>query len=468
MCRSLLPKEVTWYSLRSISSGSKDDEKGHHDKNVDAEKEITDKETPGKLELPNYEQLASRVLNSKQKKIHRKSNRTLLLPRVNSTDHLGQDEVQTEGLFAGYKPLFLGNSSIDMKTPELLDGLFSSLTKIKKATDDSKNGEIDVQDILEDMQKSEPLNASMRYENGKKPIIPWDASISGMMYNDQPFKGVPRTIVGKLKPFKLMRIEKKSKPKIKAHEMIKMQVYNSKINDEPEMVDMFQKSSCKSYHPNKTTVAASAQRKHYMEMTNYALKFKFVKSDRHVFKTDVDKLNRFLAKEFHKLTKLTIHSQFTECQLPLYIYVDKSISSKSVFQNFLRKRIMNHIEPLLTTILSSYDTEEQARKFKFRVMIKVNTIVKDLSEYLPSVYFTGDVIDCILHPSPILGFGRIHWLKPTKRHNVFWGRNADNDFVFNLKKDYRITRSGVRYMKYPINLHWKTFGDAFTEWDYFT
>lgn len=436
------------------------------------------------LSMPNYQEFASEILKGKDdakskqptnagwatEESNPKAKKSLLVPHVPNTDYIPHSEIQTEGLFAGYKPLFLGNSSLDEKRADVLDGLFTSLTKIKKGTS-APNGEINVQEILDDLQKDDTME-TLKEKSHKKPVIPWDASISGMVYNDQPFKDVPRNVVGKLKPFKLLRIERRNKKDGKSDGMIKMKVHNPKIDDEPEVVDLLHENQRNKFNQKfgttDTDVVIDSRKKYEIEKVNYAHKHKFIKSDQHIFKTDVDKLNRFLAKEFYKLTKLTLYSEFKDYHLPLYIYVDKSISSKRIFQSFLRKRILNNITPLLTTICSSYPTEEQAEKFKSRVLIKIDTIVKDLSEYLPSVYFTGDVVDCILHPSPIPGFGRIHWLKPTKRHNVFWGKNIDSDFVFNLNKEYKVTRSGVRYMSYPINLHWKTFDAAFTEWDYFT
>ncbi|SCV05145.1 LANO_0H01046g1_1 [Lachancea nothofagi CBS 11611] len=400
-----------------------------------------------------------------------KNNRTpgFLVPKVNSTDHIQQDEVHTEGLFAGHRPLFLGELSVKTATSSgNLDGIFSTITKIKKVTDETKSSEIDIQGIISDL-KSDDIHVSFDKSGAaKKPVIPWDASISGMVYNDEPFKDIPRTVVGRLKPFKLMRIERKNKgTKFKAPELIKLKFHNSKIDDEAQLIDINQKNHKKLTNAEYCDTMTRARHEYHAIIKSLS-QFKFIRSDQHVFKTDVDKLNNLLVKEFHKTANLSIDSEFLRNQLPFYIYIEKSLSSKLLFQRFLKKRISYHIDPLLKSILGSYGTEDQAQKFEKRIRLKVNTITQDLSDYLPSVFFTGDVVDCVSHASPVSGFGRLHWLKSTKRRKSIWGKNIENDYVLNVNENYRMTRSGVKYMKYPISLHCKTFREAFTEWEYYT
>ncbi|KAM3165291.1 MIOREX complex component 6 [Lachancea thermotolerans] len=390
-----------------------------------------------------------------------------LVPKVHSTDHIKQDEIHTEGLFAGNKPLFLGELSLSFKRPSgALDGIFGTLTKIKRATDDGGDQEIDVQGIINDLQTGDKDISSGEKSAAKRPVIPWDASISGMVYNDQPFKQVPRGVVNKLKPFKLLKIERKSKSgNSQDHELVKMKVHNSKVNDELQLVDLNRGATRRPPTLELNDSAGKAKR-FYTDESKSLTQFKFIRSDQHVFKTDVDKLNNLLVKEFLKRTKLKIDSEFRDNQLPLYIYINKTLSSNALLQRFIRKRVKDHISPLFTTILSSYEREDEAKKFEKRIQLRVNSLVEDLAEYFPSVFFAGDIVDCVHHPSPVPGYGRLYWLKPGKRHKVIWGRNSESDFVFNLSNTYRITRSGVRYMKYPINIHYRTFHQAFTEWEY--
>ncbi|CEP64697.1 Mrx6p LALA0_S13e00936g [Lachancea lanzarotensis] len=389
-----------------------------------------------------------------------------LVPKVGSTDHIQQDEVHTDGLFAGHKPLFLGNASTEPRgSRNNIKTIFSTLTKVKKVTEGSTS-EIDVQGIINDLKSDDSSSeTAVNYEGIKKPIIPWDASISGMVYNDEPFKAVPRTVVDRLRPYKLIRVERKSKSaKFKAPKMIKMKFHNAKINDETFLVDI---SQPRNRNPAKTrsTEPVSKSKEKFTQFNSSLNQFKFIRGDQHIFKTDVTKLSTFLAKEFQKATKLTVDTEFTRNELPLYIYIQNTISSKMLLKRFLLGRIVDHTNPLLRTILSSYGNSQYGVKFEQRVRSKINSMVNDISEYLPSIYFSGNSIDCVSGPSPVAGFGRLHWLNYTKRHRVLWGSNIDNDFVFNIDEHYKMSRNGVRYMKHPISLHCRTFYEAFTEWE---
>lgn len=408
-----------------------------------------------------------------------RSKKHLIVPRVPSTDYIPAPEVQTEGLFAGYRPLFLGNSTFrGEKRSNALDNFFTSFANLKVVEESKRSDEVNVQDIIEDLKRDTQDTLQNSKGKNRKPIIPWDASISGMVYNDESFKNVPRNVVSRLKPFKMVRVEKKSQQKNtsgRTTNMIKMKVHNSKVTDETEMINLFSvcatRKSAQTWNHHYSAAskesALNARKNYERVMKNYAHRHKFIKSDQRVFKTDVDKLNRLLAKEFHKQTNLSLNTVFGENFLPLYIYVDKSISSRRLFRQFLNKKIMEHINPVLSTILSSYEGKDQAEKFQAKIKLKIRNIVRELSEYLPSVYFTGESVDCILHPGPIASFKRIHWLKPNKRRCIFWGKNIDMDYVFNTNGDYNVTRSGLKYMRYPVNLNWKTFDAAFSEWDYF-
>lgn len=400
------------------------------------------------------------------------------VPRVPSTDYIPSKEVQTEGLFAGYRPLFLGKSSIRPETNmNALDNFFTSFASVKITNDSKSSGEIDMQDILEDLRRD---NAQMNLKNSKgknrKPIIPWDASISGLVYNDHPFRDVPKDVVSKLKPFKMVRLERvnESKRITPAPKMIRLKFHNSNVSDEPEMVNLLNVHDNRKYSRSGNVEISEADHNLFRrsrlnyekELKTLAFKHKFIKSDRKIFKSESDKLNRMLAKEFHRQTKLSIRNEFSDSPLPLYIYVNKSFLSRRLFRSFLRKWLMEHVEPVLSTILASYENEERAKRFHAKVKLKVENMVHEVSKHIPSVYFTDNTVDCVVQSSPVPGFKRMHWLKPTRRHTLFWGKNVDKDYLFTLDGNYNITRSGVKYMRYPNNLTCRTFDEAFSEWDY--
>ncbi|CCE92314.1 Mrx6p TDEL_0E00710 [Torulaspora delbrueckii] len=405
--------------------------------------------------------------------------RNYLLPRVPSTDYIPNTEVQTEGLFAGYRPLFLGNSSLRPETrTNALDNFFTSFANLKVTSESKNSAEEEVQDVIEELKRdSAQLNLKNSKGKNRKPIIPWDASISGMVYNDHSFKDVPKSVVSKLKPFKMVKLERagESKKNNKAPDMIKMKFHSSKISDEPEMINILTVHNSRKHPRSRDTDSSKAhhdslidsRRNYEKELKGFAYKHKFIKSDQKILKNEADKLNRMLAKEFYKQTNLSIKTEFSGNILPLYIYVDKSIVSRRLFRSFLKKQLTTHMEPVLSAILASYDNQEWADRFHAKVKLKINKLVCEIPNFLPSVYFTGPSVDCVIHSSPVPGFKRMHWIKPTKRRTVFWGKNIDMDYFFNLNGNYTVTRSGVKYMRYPVNLQWRSFSAAFSEWDYF-
>lgn len=415
------------------------------------------------------------IMNGSNAQGHTKAR--LLVPRVPSTDYITAPEIQTEGLFAGYRPLFLGNSPIgDKRSSGPLDNFFTSFANLKLTENSERVGEVNVQEVIEDLKRDVPSKyMSNSKGRNRKPIIPWDASISGMVYNDEPFKHVPNNVVSKLKPFKIVRIERKSEQKNPGPDMVRMKVHNSKVNDEPEMINIFnahakrRKSNGSVWNEGGSVTGdtyETARRKYDREINHFNDKHKFIRSDQRVTKQDIDKLNRLLVKELHKLTNLAVSTDFKEMPLPLYIYVDKSIYAKKSFRRAMKKRILDHIQPVLSMTLSAYGIEESAKRFERKIRARVKNTVRDLSECLPSAYFTRESVDCVVGLSPIQGFKRMHWLKPRKRNNVLRGKNFDMDYMFTLDGTFNVTRSGVKYMRYPVTLNCTSFDEVFSEWDY--
>lgn len=433
------------------------------------------KEKNHKVEMKGhkYKDLAKEVLKSKkdeEKKIL-KGKRSLMVPQVARTDYIPQADIETEGLFAGYKPLFLGNSPLDSKSNDaILDGLFSSLKKLKNAQVNSDNNtvEIDVTEVLDELKKD---NDELQKLHDKTPKIPWDASISGLVYNDEPFKGVPRSVVSKLKPFKLVKVEKMPKKHATKSEKIKLEFHNPKIKDDTTFVDLIQEVATNHKKGNThgttaTEVVLNSRHKYETQKMDYAYKFQFVESDQRAFKNEVAKFTRLFSKEFMRRSNIRLMSDFKENYLPLYIYMDRSLQSRKRFQAFLYKRIWDYVDPLLNTMLPTFRTKEQSKKFENRIKLRIQSSVRDISEMIPSVYFTSATVDCLLHPSPVPGFGRIHWLNKRRRQNIFYGKQIGFDSYSAVNLRDRFNKVGKTYINYPVSLHWKTFNTAFSEWEH--
>ncbi|CAI4049551.1 hypothetical protein SUVC_14G0380 [Saccharomyces uvarum] len=503
-----LRHNMTRVSCRNISSkGGGRDEKGDCSEDKDTSKDLG--RVPSKLKRaysggkvveeadPHASSLSQQrkqlldISSSGRQKTTTGSNLHLLVPKVASTDHIPKKEVNTEGLFAGYRPLFLGNSSFpsDVRKGKNFHDLDEVLPNIQLVDASEKDGKLNVQEIIEDLQRTSLRESISNMEQSssshkRRPVIPWDASISGMVYNDMPFKHIPKNVVSKLKPFKLVRVERKSNSKNgKKPSMIKLQFHNRRINDTLEFVNLYrnkthlhesfyhaktyQESEYSNTNTNRRQKLLKARSDFEHKLKNYAYKHTFIKNDQELFRNELAKLNKVLAREFKKLTKLSIHNEFKREHLPLAVYVSKSNGTKKLFQRSLRMKIMDHIYPVYTTILSSLTHSKDLKKFENKIKESIEKIITRLSDEIPSTYFFQDGVDCIIQPSPIHNFKRMHWLRYTKRHNTFWGRSINKDVQVSFNDKYVVTRSGVRYTRYPTNLNTQLLETAFEEWDYY-
>ncbi|CCE66284.1 hypothetical protein TPHA_0P01260 [Tetrapisispora phaffii CBS 4417] len=405
--------------------------------------------------------------------------KSLLVPKVASTDNLSSAEIQTEGLFAGYRPLFLGNSSLETNSKlDVLDNFFTSFANLKVSapeseTDSYNSGQI--KDVIDDLQnglESEQEQSSLTREN-RKPIIPWDASIGGMVYSDKAFKDLPKSVVSKLSPFKLVKLERsQDKSQVKPKRFIKIKVHNSKVSDDLEMVNLFDSDKTKHYdkHIQDGSIIGVTRdqmikdRKEYEnEMNHYLLLFRFLKSDQRLYITYLDKLMRFLERQIFKKIKLHTHSPVLLYRLPIFIYLPPSSIGIKSLRRILRKQIINQSSPLMSILLPCYEKEFQREKLLSKFNNKVNTLLNDLIIALPSYHIHDTDTDCIIQQSPVPNFKRLYWLKPTLRKNVFYGKNIHQEYVFNYSKSYDITRSNIKYMRYPIGLRSKTVKEAFSK-----
>ncbi|EDO16477.1 hypothetical protein Kpol_1066p44 [Vanderwaltozyma polyspora DSM 70294] len=435
---------------------------------------ILESNEPNIVEEKNNEKITSGGSN------HKKS---LILPRVPSTENIPVEEVQTDGLFAGYRPLFLGNCPIDdAEKGSELDRFLASFSDLKLLNnEDSDSKEVKIEDILEDIQNdirnatNEDIGDNSRT---RKPVVPWDASISGLIYNDRPFKNIPNEVVSKLKPFKLIVFERKieSNKQINGNKYIIMNVHNSKINDKTEMIDIYQVNKSKQLHDqidDNTIIGVSkktlieSKKKYDTEMIEFLTKFKFMKSDQRLLTNYVNKIDKILIKELYKLTKLTIKPFFVPFNLPLILYLPQCISSRNSLKRILRKHINDHTLPILSTIISNNTSTIQNEKFLTKFNSKSKNFINEISNELPSRYYDDQEIDCLLHKSPVPNFKRIYWLKKSKRNNIFYGKNIDKDYILDFNNEYNITRSNIKYMKYPICLYSKTLKEFFSGENYY-
>ena len=130
---------------------------------------------------------------------------------VPSIDHISIPDIQTEALYAGHRPLFLGNSTLQdseylskyqpkfQLSPDLERELIDTF-KILVHGDDSG-----AKKFLKRLLRMPPYKILKRMDAGspvpaETPIVPWMASISGLLYRDTAFKKIPNHIVAKLSP----------------------------------------------------------------------------------------------------------------------------------------------------------------------------------------------------------------------------------------------------------------------------
>ncbi|KAG0672212.1 hypothetical protein C6P45_003687 [Maudiozyma exigua] len=428
------------------------------------------------------------------------------VPKVPTTEYISIADIETEGLFAGYRPLFLGKSTLEgseyfskydtnsilssISSSKLVDMITKSLTdpgkssKLKNILDEFKNEE-----FSESNELSATTTDTKPVSKRKTPIIPWDASIGGLVYSNDPFKNVPKKVVTQLKPFEpLTNLDtKKGNSEDITNSMIVMKVHNPRINDDLEMVNLFDKDSAdKKLHyrkynnhnndarsmSSKVDLKKLAQQRKLFQTEHKKLAYdhKFINDDQSILRSEIKSLLHYLSDIFYEQTGLAVYADTKTCLLPLNVYVQLTKSSGRSNRQFLRKTITDQIFPIYNTILATYENPTDIKNFKRLAMSKINEIIRKISETVPSVCFTDSTksVDCLIRQSPVPGFKRMYWLKPHRRLMTFCGPNSNKEYTLKLKNRGSITRNGVRYMKYPNNLNCHNLTDAFDNWDYFT
>ncbi|KAL3233144.1 hypothetical protein RNJ44_05060 [Nakaseomyces bracarensis] len=405
---------------------------------------------------------------------------TLLVPNVSPTDHLAPNEVHLEGLFAGFKPLFLGNSATIKPNVDFIDnGYFISKNfKVVGASTDGDNPEKSLEKFLDTLKNTEwELE-----EDSPKKIIPWEASISGIEYNDKSFKNVPKNVIGRLKPFKLLRMKINNKNKSggkKRSTIIKqLKFNNSKVNDEMHLIDLFNK-------PNHTNIRGSRsgdmsglgmqnltkeqilkRKEHFKEVMYFYHKYSFLKKDCDQYKIQVEKFSRLAQREFQKVTGLVIRPRRGDYSVPLHAYINRKQCSKKILERYFRKRIYQDVTSILLTFSSTIKDDLAMKRFRRKLHRLQENTIQDLLSTIPSAEFQESDSDCLICRSPVVGFNRLHWLKPSKRWNTIRGTNISREYNYSSGV-YSITRSGMKYMRYPVYLNWNTYDATFKSWNHY-
>lgn len=437
--------------------------------------------------------------------------RSMIVPRVPSTDYIPSNSIHIEGLFAGYRPLFLGNSASPI---------------------DGSNNYYDMGNNVSTLEKKET----------KRFIVPWNVSISGIKYHKDDdnnstsniakdaFQNIPDKLLYKLRPFKLHsddadlwisrdntdnKMKKNTRScssnssskynsedatlygkRRKKNEMVVLKFHNPKINDRAEFVDLYNIKEQTHYTKNINTISYLGYKshnynynytKHYgsinqrnvefrkqlkrtqklynNELQSLAYDFQFIRNDQIKFRGRIQSLNESLIDKFEDLTGLRIQLQSQENRLPIYIYFQSNLVTKRRLKTIISNSIILQTEPILSTLLPHFETASKANCYHLRFKKKVRKVTSSLLENIPSLLFvdSSQSIDCVYQRSPVPGFKRIYWLNPNnKRLNMMSKRSGST-----VLKGNKMGRIGCRISE-PINLYGKMINKLFKEWDYYT
>ena len=459
--------------------------------------------------------------------------RKVLVPMVPSTDHISIPDIQTEALYAGHRPLFLGNSTLQgseylskyqpkfQLSPDLERELIDTFKRLVHGDDSG------AKKFLKRLLRMPPYKILKRMDAGspvpaETPIVPWMASISGLLYRDTAFKKIPNHVVAKLRPFEQIEMgtEGEDRPPKPTRDTIIMKVHNPRINDESEMVNIYNPppmvgTGYSNLEPNpnnflyqnqnglialaQTRARFRAARKQYMnEIHSLNYKYKFIVDDQLAIKNAASKLNKHLSNIFYERTKLNAFSDVRGRPLPfnMYLYYQNTPRVRHNFDMFIKKVIMREVTPIYTTLLNSFQSDIERNQFEKQVSELVSKTARNLTTHLPSVVFrdpTGEV-ECIVRSSPVPGFKRMYWLDPVKRRAVFAKRNSDLFFTWQLsvrdeddEQDHvgesatketkttspfttgRVVRGTTsKYKMEPNIIAWETLSGVFDNWNFYT
>lgn len=441
--------------------------------------------------------------------------RRVIVPRVPSTDYIPSNSLHIEGLFAGYRPLFLGNSASPVDGSENYYDMGNNLSPLEK-------------------------------KENKKLVVPWNVSISGIKFHEHnsgissnieedPFQNIPDKLLYTLSPFKLYLDDadlwvnrdsnKYSKgkrnpnndnnnsnsgninsgvissygKKRKKNEMVVLKFHNSKIDDRPEFVDLYNMKEQSHYNENTNLISYSShnnynykqyygeinqrnmkfrkqlkktQKLYNDELQSLAYEFGFIRNDQIKFRNNILSLSELLIDKFEELTGLKIQLHSQENRLPIYIYFQLNLVTKRRLRSIISNSINLQTGPILSSLLPNFETHSQANYYHERFKKDVKKVTSNLLEVIPSLLFvdTGKSVDCVYQRSPIPGFKRIYWLNPNNKRLRMMNKKIGSTILIGnkMRRNFlSIRKTGTRFSE-PITLQGRTISGVFKEWDYYT
>ena len=206
------------------------------------------------------------------------------------------------------------------------------------------------------------------------------------------------------------------------------------------------------------------------ELQSFAYDYKFIRDDQIRFRNTIQSLNEELTDKFEEITGLKLQLQSTEQSLPISIYFQQNMLSKRRLKTIIKSSIKFQTDPILSSLLPNFNTKEESKDFEIKFKKDVGKISANLTERIPSLSFvdTTKAVECIILKSPVPGFKRIHWLDANKRLSTMSKYNSNKEYTFPITRNQKITGTGIRSTRHPIQIYGKTANEVFKEWDYYT
>ncbi|GMM38984.1 Mrx6 protein [Saccharomycopsis crataegensis] len=338
----------------------------------------------------------------------------LNLPRVRDTQNISQRVVNLEGLFAGYKPLFLGNGSAEL-------------------------------DPLANIDEFEDLFGQNEEMGGDQPLVPWNASIGGLLYNDDAFRGVPKDVVKQLPFFKPPEANKEGGNQNKRSKYINFKVHNKIVDG--GLFDNYQSNARSKKAFKKKSIVTGANNKisftpgnvvddtydHYADLfSDYLysndINLELIKEKESLLQCVIDNFKNKLNNELRKKYGTELLSNTPIYRLPRYIFVQrKTISSKSLFKKKLYKILLKETAMLYRMShgfrATEYNKDRFRKSFMKNVKLLVNNLVKKISiDFQNPKFADALVIKKVLKSAngnaKDITFGRIYWFNPKRRFDL--------------------------------------------------
>lgn len=371
-------------------------------------------------------------------------NKSLWVPHIASTEHVDTEDIHLEGLFAGFKPLFLGESSLP-RAPSV-----NSRNFYKTVEDDNLS-----------------------------PLVPWNITIGGLLQNDRgAVKNIPKEILEKLQPFELTE---NSDDQILKDELIKMKFHNSSVNDRLDVINMFE-----NYQRKPKSVESAHDWKRYQDrqrnLKHHKMKYQndrekivyqnfFIKDDILRIQSEIRKLEKKVITKFYKVTGLKLQqNEVGNFVIPLSMYMQTNICSQRTLRNLIFKTINARLKSILGTLLPNMDSKESAAEYESQIQSVKNQVVDKLLLNIPSESYYNPTyhVKSLILSSPVPGFKRMTWFNIKMRERTFNKILKDKEYMYLNKYGKFASRRGSRVVHYPICIENKKIDEAFEDWRYFT